>query len=283
VATGIDPYIAEVMAAGPAYSAGMQSGDVVTEINGREMLDGTMETLLDTIGGWQEGDEPLRMTIRRGEETVETEITPVWDEAEGKMRIGVRIGGVYRTETQPVTLWGGITHSWEWCVRASGAILGALRDLVTKGEGLDQTSGPVGIVSLVSAEVREGGFSAFVQLLVLISINLGLMNLLPIPGLDGSRLVFGLVEVIRRKPVPTGKGSRGASGRHGFPVRTDDFLYLQGRDETVSVTAGGAEDDENRDGGRSAAGRRPSGAGSEHDQHGYPEHGGDAASDPRAA
>ena len=92
------------MAAGPAYSAGIQSGDVITEINGQNMLDGTVETLLNTIGGWQEGDEPLQMTVRRGEETFETEMTPVWDEDEGKMRIGVSIGGVYRTETQPETL-----------------------------------------------------------------------------------------------------------------------------------------------------------------------------------
>jgi regulator of sigma E protease len=84
-------------------------------------------------------------------------------------------------------------------------ILGALRDLVTTGKGLDETSGPVGIVSLVSTEVREGGFSAFVQLLTLISINLGLMNLLPIPGLDGSRLLFGLIEVVRGKPIPPQK------------------------------------------------------------------------------
>ena len=203
--TGIDPYIAEVMAAGPAYSAGMRAGDTVTEVNGRNMLDGTMDTLLDTIGNWKEGDEPLRMTVRRGEETYEAEMTPVWDEAEQKMRIGVTIGGVYRTETQPVTFLGGFGHSWQWCVSASGAILGALKDLVTTGKGLDQASGPVGIVSLVSTEVQEGGLSVYIQLLVLISINLGLMNLLPIPGLDGSRLIFGIVEVIRRKPVPPEK------------------------------------------------------------------------------
>ena len=205
VATGIDPYIADVMAAGPAYSAGMQPGDQVTEINGQDMLDGTMDTLLNTIGDWKEGDAPLRMTIRRGEETFETEMTPVWDEAEQKMRIGVTIGGVYRTEMQPVSFIGGIENSWRWCANASGAILGALKDLLTTGKGLDQTSGPVGIVSLVSTEVQEGGLSAYVQLLVLISINLGLMNLLPIPGLDGSRLVFGIVEVIRGKAVPPEK------------------------------------------------------------------------------
>ena len=203
--TGVDPYIAEVMAAGPAYSAGMQAGDRVTEINGKNMMDGTMNTLLDTIADWKEGDAPLRMTVRRDEETYEAEMTPVWDEAEKKMRIGVTIGGVYRLEKRPETFLGGFKHSWEWCVNASGAILGALKDLVTTGKGLDQTSGPVGIVSLVSTEVQEGGLSSYVQLLVLISINLGLMNLLPIPGLDGSRLVFGIVEVIRRKPVPPEK------------------------------------------------------------------------------
>ena len=76
---------------------------------------------------------------------------------------------------------------------------------MTTGEGLDQTSGPVGIISVVSSEVAAGGASAFVQLLALISINLGLMNLLPIPGLDGSRLLFGLVELVRRKPIPPQK------------------------------------------------------------------------------
>ena len=203
--TGIDPYIADVMAAGPAYSAGLQAGDRITEINGADMMDGTMDTLLDTISAWKEGDAPLRMTVRRGEETFETEMTPVWDAEAGKMRIGVSVGGVYRTEQRPVTLWGGIANSWRLCVDASGAILGALRDLVTTGKGLEETSGPVGIVSLVSTEVREGGFSAFVQLLTLISINLGLMNLLPIPGLDGSRLLFGLIEVVRGKPIPPQK------------------------------------------------------------------------------
>ena len=205
VATGVDPYIADVMAAGPANFAGMEPGDRVKEINGRNMLDGTMETLLDTIQNWKEGDEPLKMTVERGDETLHMEMTPIWDETEQKMRIGVTIGGRYRTEMQPVGFFEGFRYSWELCVNASGAILGALKDLVTTGEGFDQTSGPVGIVSVVSSEVKEGGLSAYVQLLVLISINLGLMNLLPIPGLDGSRLVFGLVEIVRRKPVPAEK------------------------------------------------------------------------------
>ena len=206
--TGVDPYIADVNAAGPAYDAELQPGDVITEINGVNMLDGTRDTLMNTIAGWKEGDAPMKVTVRRGEETLEREITPVYDADEGRMRIGILVAGRYRTVSEPAGFAGGIRASWDWCVTAGGAILRALKNLVTTGEGLDEASGPVGIVSMVSEEVQTGGISAFMQLLVLISINLGLMNLLPIPGLDGSRLVFGIIEVIRGKPVPPEKEAR---------------------------------------------------------------------------
>ena len=214
VPTGeVDPFISQVMASGPAQRAGMKDGDVITAINGREMLDGTMDTLLNTISSWKEGDGPLKMKILRGGETLELEVTPRWNEEAGKMQIGVYINGYRRTETLNPGFFGGIGEAFKMCTNAGGAILRALKNLVTKGEGLEDTAGPVGIVSVISSEVsgsvQQGGVGAgvsvFAQLLILISINLGLMNLLPIPGLDGSRLVFGLIEVIRGKPVPQQK------------------------------------------------------------------------------
>ena len=201
VATGIDPYVMQVAGAGPAYSAGLKDGDVITHINGVDVLDGTTDTLLNMISGYKKGDEPLHMVIRRGETTFETDMTPFWDEAEGKYRVGVTIGGVYRVEQQKISFLESVSHSWETCVYAGGMVLRALGDLVTTGEGLDQTSGPVGVVSLVTEQVRTGGFDAFLNLLVVISINLGVMNALPIPGLDGSRVVFLLLESVRRKPI----------------------------------------------------------------------------------
>ena len=208
-----DPFIQEVMASGPAHDAGIKAGDEVLEINGKNMMDGTVETLLNTIAGWTEGDAPLQMTIRRGGETVQTAVTPVWNEEAQKMQIGVYISGYIRTETTSAGFFGGIGEAWRLCTNAGGAILRALKNLVTKGEGLEDTAGPVGIVSMISTQVegqvKQGGAGAgidmFTQLLILISINLGLMNLLPIPGLDGSRLVFGIIEAIRGKPVPPQK------------------------------------------------------------------------------
>ena len=200
-ATGVDPYISQVNAAGPAWEAGLMAGDVIEEIDGVSMLDGTTETLLQTLAAYEEGQPPLQVKVRRGEEHLTLSLTPRWDEAEERMLIGVIVGGRYRIETQSATLWQAASASGEMCWRAAGLILNALKNLVTTGEGLDQTSGPVGIISIVSSEVRSGGFQAFLELLISISINLGLMNLLPIPGLDGSKLLFGLIELLRGKPV----------------------------------------------------------------------------------
>ncbi len=208
-----DPFIQEVLAAGPAHDAGMKAGDQVLEINGKNMMDGTMETLLDTIAQWKAEDGPLEMTILRGGETVQASVIPAWNEEAQKMQIGVYINGYRRAEIVRPGFFGGIREAWLMCTDAGGAILRALKNLVTKGEGLEDTAGPVGIVSMISSQVegqvQQGGAGAganvYTQLLILISINLGLMNLLPIPGLDGSRLVFGIIEAIRGKPVPQQK------------------------------------------------------------------------------
>ncbi|MDO5435142.1 MAG: RIP metalloprotease RseP [Clostridia bacterium] len=203
--TGVDPYIVSVTASGPAHDAGMKDGDIITRVNGTDVLDGTTDTLIGMIDSWREGDDPLDITVLRGDETLQMELTPYFDEEENKMRIGVIIGGRYRTETVRVGPLEAIAGSWQYCVYAGGTIFEALGNLVTKGEGLDQTSGPVGVISLVTEQVQEYGFEMYIQLLVVISINLGIMNLLPIPGLDGSRLIFGIIEVIRGKPVPPEK------------------------------------------------------------------------------
>ena len=206
VPTGeVDPYIHQVMASGAAQSAGMKDGDMITAINGVDMLDGTAETLMNTIANWQEGDEPLQATVRRGDETLEVSLTPVWNEKDQKMQIGVYIGQYLRTEVHPVGFLEGFSLAWDKCAYYSGALVNGLKKLVTTGEGLDQASGPVGIVAMVSDAVQQEGFGIYLELLILISINLGIMNLLPIPGLDGSRLVFGIVEVIRGKAVPPEK------------------------------------------------------------------------------
>ncbi len=83
--------------------------------------------------------------------------------------------------------------------RASVAVLQGLGSLFT--QGLSQVAGPVGTVQLVAQSTQQGGADTFLNLAILISVNLGLFNLIPVPGLDGARIVFMLIEAVRRKPV----------------------------------------------------------------------------------
>jgi len=73
--------------------------------------------------------------------------------------------------------------------------------LIFKGQGIENSAGPVGIIQSISQQTMEFGLEGYLYLLIVFSINLGLINLLPIPGLDGSRFLFMLVEAIRKKPV----------------------------------------------------------------------------------
>lgn len=213
--TSTVPVIAAVEENSPAMEAGLEAGDQVLEIDGIQLIDTTLDSFTEAIGHYQEGSSPLVLTVLRGTETLELQLRPFWDEELGRYRFGISVSTSARTTTgtdgklhvitRPASIGTAASIAWNNCIYAGTAMLTALKNLVTRGEGLDQTSGPVGIVSMVSSEVRAGGLDAFINLLILISINLGIMNLLPIPGLDGSRILFQLLEVVRRKPIPPEK------------------------------------------------------------------------------
>lgn len=189
----------------PAAQAGLQTGDVLLQVNGQDASGkGETETLRvsELIGGYRQGDAPLSLVLRRGEGEVSVQLTPFFDGETGRFRVGVSLLSEYPPNFQPVSLPKAVALGADYCVRAGGAILSGLKAMITTGEGFEESSGPVGIVQLIAEETQRAGWMAYVQLLVLISVNLGLMNLIPIPGLDGSRIIFLLIEAVRRKPVP---------------------------------------------------------------------------------
>ena len=205
------PYIVSVEEHGPAMEAGLLAGDQVTAINDVNLVDEDIQVFTSLISAYTDGSDPLKLSIARDAQNLELFMTPVYDETYDRYRVGITVSLAIRTETlpdgtvryvtRPAAFTTAVSIAYHNCVYAGTSMLTALKNLVTRGEGLDQTSGPVGIISMVSS----GGLDAFINLLILISINLGIMNLLPIPGLDGSRLLFQLVEVIRRKPIPPEK------------------------------------------------------------------------------
>jgi len=193
--TQTQPYIQELVAGMPAERGGLQTGDIFLRIGGRDLKDCSVQDVSDAIDA-AGMESPVPVTVLRDGQEVSLSLTPIHDSAENRYRIGIIISGY-----GPIPPSQVIPAAWHSCVNASGAILNALGRLVTTGEGINETAGPLGMIQLVAEETRQGGLEIFLYLMVIISINLGLLNLFPIPGLDGSRLVFMAVEAVRGKPV----------------------------------------------------------------------------------
>ena len=197
------PYVADIEVGGPAAQAGFEKGDILSSVNGQSVLDGTTETVVKLIGTFKQGDDPLFVEVLRGADKtpVVLNVMPFYDEAGQRFRIGISIDGMLAPEKIRLSLGETISYSYNLCVNAGKLILTGLKDLFSTGKGLDQSAGPVGIVSEIAQQTRQYGLDGYLYLLIILSINLGLVNLLPIPGLDGSRFLFMLVEAVFRKPI----------------------------------------------------------------------------------
>ena len=195
-AVATTPVVQEVEAGMPAAEAGLQAGDIFVRVNQTEVENGTVQDVSNAIGA-DASSAPVEITVLRDGQEQTFTVTPQYDSELERYRVGVTIAQGY--EKMPAS--SILPSAWSLCKQASVAIVDALGKLFTTGEGLNDTAGPVGVVSLVAQQTQQGGLEIYLYLLVILSINLGLMNLIPIPGLDGSRLIFMIIEAIRRKPV----------------------------------------------------------------------------------
>ena len=201
------PTVEKIAPGSPAEKAGLLPGDVLLSIGGQDAqgvnAERTEIRAISLIKAYDPAQGGLPVTVRRGDREISVTLVPEYAESEGRYMIGAELGGLaYHPSYVPLPLHEAVPRAAEYCVEMGGRIIGALKDLLTTGAGIEESAGPVGIVHMIAEETKASGFIVYTELLVLISVNLGLFNLLPIPGLDGSRLVFLLVEGIRRKPVP---------------------------------------------------------------------------------
>ena len=216
----VHPGISAVEAGGPAEAAGILPGDFVLTINGQD-ASGYVEDVMgvsaaermsvfsDTIAETAPGEEVTMTLLRQvgeGEnaatEEVEVTVAPFWDEAMGQSRIGISYVPYPMTfERTRLGLFEGVGHGWHICVESGAAVFNVLGRIFTDKTVQEGLTGPVGVIDQTREIVQMGGVPSFLSLMVLISVNLGLMNLLPIPGLDGARFIFHTIELIRRKPI----------------------------------------------------------------------------------
>lgn len=187
------PIITEVQTTGAAYEAGMQDGDHVKEIEGTPIS--SWPELAEMIQ--DNPEKELSFTVERNNELVELHITPDVIEEAGR-KFG-QIGVLYNSPVEKNPLKAvvfGAEQTWSWFTQ----ILELLGMLITGKFTIDALSGPVGIYK-ATGEVAQYGVYNLMHWAAILSINLGIMNLLPLPALDGGRLLFFLFEAIRGKPV----------------------------------------------------------------------------------
>lgn len=203
-----------------AQRAGLQAGDELLAVNGVEVTD--TQVVLAAISA--SGGEPVTLTVRRGGAQQDISIAPFYDEEAGRYRVGF----TFAQERVRVSLLRSVPFSVSYNVQSVRLIIDTLKNLIFKGEGVSDVTGPVGTVYVIQEVTRQGGLDIYLELIAMISVNLGLMNLLPIPGLDGSRLLFLLYEAVRRKPVK--REIEGAIHATGFVLLMGLMLVLTYKD-----------------------------------------------------
>ena len=192
--------ITEVSKGSPAESAGIVSGDEIIKINNERVYfygEVTFETMYNT-------GEPINLVIRRNREVINTVIVPKFNEEYGRMMMGITFGEGVDKPTPIQTLKYSFLNVRYWIKLT----IKSIKMLFTGGLSVDDLSGPVGITKTVSDVYDSAAAYGFrvvllslMDLAILISANLGVMNLLPFPALDGGKLIFLIIEAITRKPV----------------------------------------------------------------------------------
>jgi len=186
-----DPVLGTVVKDSAAAKAGLHKGDTVISIDGAEIS--TWNDIVDVIQ--KHPDEKITFTVERNGKTMDIPVTPKSISEDGKT-IG-RIGVTSPVDHSPLKVATyGITQTYVWTVE----IFKLLGHLISGGFSIDMLSGPVGIYKSTETVAKSGIIYLF-KWAGLLSINIGIMNLLPLPALDGGRLLFFGIEALRGKPI----------------------------------------------------------------------------------
>lgn len=197
------PTINSLMEGYPAEQAGLEVGDVITKIDGERVY---LQSEVSLISSMSRG-KAMEIEYLRDGEKHETILTPKYSEEDARYYIGFASGEVVECKGLKLIQYSAYEVRY-WLNATVKSLLMLVQGQLSK----DDLSGPVGIAVTIDETIEQTmpyGLSTtiltMINFAVLLSVNLGVMNLLPIPALDGGRLLFLFIEVVRGKPLPPEK------------------------------------------------------------------------------
>jgi len=194
------PDVGQVQAGSAAERGGIKPGDTITEIDGSRIQ--RFEDVQQAVA--LNGGAPMRIVVHRDGQDITLDVTPQMTERTDRFgnvhRIGLlgigRSGVEYVRHDPASAAWRAVEETWN----LSSGTLKAIWQMIVGARTTDELGGPLRIAQM-SGEVAQGGIVAIVWFMAVLSVNLGLINLFPIPVLDGGHLLFYVAEAIRGRPL----------------------------------------------------------------------------------
>lgn len=210
------PYVSTntdtVVADRPAALAGLRAGDSLVAIDGIPLA--SWDSLVTKISA--SANREVVFDVRRNGESVRIPVTPLLDTATnlrtGKLENVGRIGVLPSARSRPVAFGEAITKGWSVTWGMAGSVIEALRGLATRKVAASELGGPI-MIATASVQAARSGLENLMVLISLISVNLAVFNLLPIPILDGGQILVQVLEAIKGK---------------AFSVRTREYILRAG-------------------------------------------------------
>jgi membrane-associated protease RseP (regulator of RpoE activity) len=186
-----------------AYQAGIREGDIVLAVNGQELPASDKSTAILTKEIQTHPNQEIELKVQQKNQQVSLKLTPTQG-ADGKGLVGIQLGAngkpIYRRPSSPFEIFGIAANRFQQLFVGT---LNGFGQLITNfQQTIGQVSGPVNIVK-VGAKLAADDSTNLLSFAAIISINLAIINILPLPALDGGQLAFLLIEGLRGKPLPS--------------------------------------------------------------------------------
>ena len=193
-ATTSKPIISELVANNPAEQAGLEVGDTILKINGHKIKSSDDVSIYLQV---EDKSKPITFTIKRDGKETNIDVKPIKEEVDGNTIY--RVGIVSKGEVKY-----GFVASIQFAFTKMDSLFRQMvitfKGLFTGGLSINQLSGPVGIYNIVGEQANHG-FENILYLIALLSVNVGFINLIPLPAFDGGRILFLIIEKIKGSPV----------------------------------------------------------------------------------